>query len=928
MNNKIADLNNQKEKLLTIKSKYIEIMDYISNIDTIIDRYINSYNTLSDNAKEYINNIIEKNFPAIKIEDLEFISDIGYNIVENKINDLFNQDSNINKKIKNKIEIIDSIKSIINQEYIYFNSSEVNNLVEEIKSGIDVKNKASYIELKNRLELYNVCGLLTDDNIIYVEEFTKTILNELHALDSKMPFNTAADLYNFLDNARVLLPFLYDSLKSEYIPILQEKIDKYNDVRTKIKEKVESIYNENKKDIEKITQIKKYTKEYIESIINETIIEYLKEYTNETNDSVIAIIDKLINKIDNGIIEISNNIDSISKNISSASNLINKSKKELNESYNKLLTFIKDTNKEINDKKEEINRIKGYESKFNEINIKVKDSKDKESILEKIINDDLKNIEIKDSYTYDYSPVHNMVKSNIVGMENVTIILPTIFYTITLIILFLFISLIIKESKNEIAIFRLLGISKNKIRTAYLLNNSIISIIGIAIGLILGYLLMLFIVNYYEKFLLLPYSVYEINPLSIILCIVSTIIVVEISTLLATLELDKITPIQVLNKEKYQNKDISKFIKYITNFLSPLKKFSFIVYIRNKKNLILGIICTSFTVAIIFTSFAYVTSKDKIFNEYFDDRINYDAQIFKKGIIDEEYVKNIRQLKYVEKADILKYYYATIKGKNNEKKIVINALNNENNYIKIFDKNKNEIEYPSEGIVLEEHIANELGVKQNDIVYINDVPFKIENISFQSMGRINYIPLKDKEKLDSYLDTIVLKMDNNRHKDLIKQISNDDNYLYTVNYDSLREYNKKEFDSYVIPAIIIIAFSMISGFIIVINIYNYNLIDQKRNLSIFRSLGFNYREISKNLFIQSLIQWISSLVIGIPIGIALSIFALKQISSNSREYIYASGINEMIITALLIFAYILISHLIIMKKIKKINIVEEIKDSD
>ena len=121
---------------------------------------------------------------------------------------------------------------------------------------------------------------------------------------------------------------------------------------------------------------------------------------------------------------------------------------------------------------------------------------------------------------------------------------------------------------------------------------------------------------------------------------------------------------------------------------------------------------------------------------------------------------------------------------------------------------------------------------------------------------------------------------------------------------------------------------MISGFIIVINIYNYNLIDQKRNLSIFRSLGFNYREISKNLFIQSLIQWISSLVIGIPIGIALSIFALKQISSNSREYIYASGINEMIITALLIFAYILISHLIIMKKIKKINIVEEIKDSD
>ena len=96
----------------------------------------------------------------------------------------------------------------------------------------------------------------------------------------------------------------------------------------------------------------------------------------------------------------------------------------------------------------------------------------------------------------------------------------------------------------------------------------------------------------------------------------------------------------------------------------------------------------------------------------------------------------------------------------------------------------------------------------------------------------------------------------------------------------------------------------------------------------FRGFGFRYIEISNNLFIQSIIQWIKSIIIGLPIGIVLSKYILKKVSSPRREYIYASGIKEIIITILLVFIYIIISHLICMKNIKKINIVEEMKDRD
>ena len=279
-------------------------------------------------------------------------------------------------------------------------------------------------------------------------------------------------------------------------------------------------------------------------------------------------------------------------------------------------------------------------------------------------------------------------------MENVSKIIPIIFYIIILIVLFLFISLMIKQSNKEIAIYRLLGKSKNEIRLNYLINNMIISLFGIILGFIIGIFLMMYIVKYYKDFMLLPTVVYVIDYKSILISILLTIIVVSISTLLATLELDKITPIEVLNKEKYQEKKISKFTKLCTKFLSPFKKFSFIIYIRNKKNLILGIICSSATVALIFTSLAYVASKDKIFNQYFYDRTNYDVQVFKSGNIDEDYINGIRKLDYIYNVDLLRYFNVEIENNNKKANIIINALDNKNNYIRIYDKDNNIIKYP------------------------------------------------------------------------------------------------------------------------------------------------------------------------------------------------------------------------------------------
>ena len=922
------ELNNTKTKLLEIKNEYTNNISKINDIEEKINGYIDTYDSLSDNAKLYIKKIIDDKYPNFELEDIELIMDIGYSLLDNKINEVFDPNTEINSKIRDSIFKADMVKMIIDNEYDYINSDTVIELIQKIENNEDVTDLEEYIDLKNNLQIFGFVSEIDDENLLTVYKSTKEVLDEIHKINDRVPFENFTELYNFLDSSRVLLPSMYQILKEKVEPDIDKFVNDVNDLKTEAFNKLDDIDSSNKVYIQKTRSIVAVEFDYFRNTIDEMVLESLGEYTNNKNGKPVEIIDGLVNEIDNGINSVDDNIKTIDNKLFSAYKSIKTNEANLEQSYNVFEEMVLNAKIEIDNKINEIKSIKGYESKFNEILIKLDDSADKENTLDTIINTYLSDMEILDSYTYEHSPVYNHINYNLVGIEKLSTLVPIVFYTIILIVLYLFITLIIKQSKKEIAVFRLHGISKNQIRLGFCINNLLISFLGIILGFGIGFFLMMYIVNYFKKFFLLPTAVYEINKMSIVLSTIITVFVVEFATLIATFELDKITPIEVLNKKEYIDKKISKFTNFITRRFNPLRKFSFIVFVRNKTRLILGIICTSATVALIFSSLAYVASKDKIFNQYFDDRINYDAQIFQKGDVSADYLDEIRSLKYVKNADLLRYFNVTIKNNGKEVNTIVNALDNTNDYIRFYDKNNELIEYPKEGIVLEEHIANDLGVKQNDEVEINGIRFKIVDISFQSMGRVNYISLSDSYKLNSSFDTIVINMDKNKKEELLKEVSKDNKYVYTVFNDELREYNKNIFDSYTVPSIIIIIFALIIGYIIIINLNTYNIIDQKRNLSIFKMLGFRYKEISKNWFIQSITQCIVSIIIGLPLGVILSKIMLKTVSSPRRDFIYASGIKEVIITILLLFIYMYVSHRKCMSKFKKVDIIEEVKDED
>jgi ABC-type antimicrobial peptide transport system permease subunit len=138
----------------------------------------------------------------------------------------------------------------------------------------------------------------------------------------------------------------------------------------------------------------------------------------------------------------------------------------------------------------------------------------------------------------------------------------------------------------------------------------------------------------------------------------------------------------------------------------------------------------------------------------------------------------------------------------------------------------------------------------------------------------------------------------------------------------------KIFDIYDVAAWIIIGFAVLIGLIIVVNTSQTNLLEQSKELCVLRTLGFSHRIVSGKLFLQSLFYFVFSCIIGMPFGVAVARMALRQIATKGREYPFASGIAECLLTAGLVFGYILLSHLISMRSMKKWNIVERVKEKE
>ena len=746
----------EKEKLfedssLEAEEKFAQLEETESTLKATKKELESKRKELLDTRKnlQQTLNLMKENKDKLQqaVDGLEQIDD-GLKNIEN-ITDMLTADE--------AVQFVNLLKLVpgLDMEYLFDTVENLQNFIETVQDygfSYDVTDKVSDFSknLQDYMDQAESDYLYLNSDKIFDDEQDKV----LEVIKKYTIYDENAGLAENADNALATLEFIHNNVEEHnlytavsYLPVLgsdktfEKLLSDISDMKIVINELSEyteqplktagdltDIYSDTLNDIEEQKNQLVSQREQIEN----TLAEYgLTESDLENIPSLIEQAESGLAQIDDGIKQIDDNmpqiedglkeiadgkqlilskLDEAEKQLSDAKKEISENEKKLNDETAKALSEFADLKEELEKAYSELEEGEGYEMLCNQFLIYFKNGADSKSELEKL-KAILENeeISVKSSFVYEDSAVKNRIDVNLEPIETMSIFMPMVFFIIILIVVFMFMSLIIKQSRREIGILRALGFSKTSIKMLYCEVNFIVSVFSIVLGSVIGYCLMRYVGDYYKDFFPLPEFTFRVNIGMYLLSAVLTIVVGQISTLISTGTISKILPSEAMSRPAPETAEIPKFLQKLTAKSSPMTKFSVATMLRNKMRFAFSVICISASVMMIFSALAFITSKNYLLHQLYDERINYDCQIFFKADPDDDFMKSMSDLSFVKDVQKMPYYQADFTFNGKTKSAVVNGLDVNTELVGVYDRNNQKLAVPEQGIILEKHLAEELG---------------------------------------------------------------------------------------------------------------------------------------------------------------------------------------------------------------------------
>ncbi len=946
---KIKDLEDARKKLKDAQKQLAESIDKLEQAKSSlaeIDRNLSELNASYDqlNARD-VKQLIDKmrSAPAdTKLNDIYSAFAVFREFLGVASANGFTYDPNAS--VSEISQGLLMFVNVVETDYAILNSEGAGQLIQAAAMGMDISGQPGYEQLVQAICRYDD-SLLQGGDIVTAYQNALVKNAALHeqiqsggVIDALMLMTvfgegaTITEMQANLAKLRAMTDTLSEAV-GRPINTVGELVSAYDQTTSKLKKSIGELQDQRDSIVSELDKLGIKEKDIDKKLreLKDQLGDAEKQY-NEIPDAITKLRDG-IKEIEDGLADIPGAIEEIDRQIKEAQEQLNEAYQEYDDGRRKYETSLADAvsefaslREELQNAYKELDEEEGYDALCNQFLLYFDPNMDQKELLKKC-EQVLDDVEIKKSFVYEDSGVKNRIDINLEPIDTMSSFMPMVFFVVILIVVFLFMSLIIRQCRREIGILRALGFTKSSIRTLFCGVELVVSIAAIATGIAIGLGVMRYICGYYQDFFPLPRFTNHLNYRIMALAAVLTVVVGQVATLIGTTLISRIQPSEAMTRPAPVTAKTPRLLAALTKNAKPMVKFSISSMLRNKGRFVFSVICVAASVMMIFSSLAFITSKNRILHELYEQRIRYDCQVFFEEQPDAEMMKEMSDLGFTSNVEPMIYYESEIEFAGKKKDAVVNALVKDTEQVCVFDSDGNRLEIPAEGIMLERHLAEDLGAKAGDTVLVDGKPFRVTEISEQSVSRFQYIS-KESASGEGTLGCVILDVDEADEQKLLAYLTETDTYLYSVFTRLAYEGNAKVFKTYDLAAYIIIGFAIIIGLTIVYNTTQTNLLERKKELCVLRTLGFQRSEISASLFVQSLLQFLFSCLIGLPAGIMVAKTALKKISTEGREYVFANGPKEYVFTILLVFTYIVISHVLAMNSMKKWDLVENVKEKE
>ena len=555
--------------------------------------------------------------------------------------------------------------------------------------------------------------------------------------------------------------------------------------------------------------------------------------------------------------------------------------------------------------------------------------KEKQGI--EIKEDDVKQLKANIAFatTYDDSEITTFYKEANQALNLITLSAPMVFFVVVLIVTALFLFQIVKQCRKDIGIMRALGEKTSSISLVFLSIGFVVGLLAWIIGVGIGSIFTLLANEAYGSAIKLAPLAFNLQPVAIFSSLGIVTFVTVLTAFFASLNISSIRPVEAM-KALPPTKNTTPFLTRTLFKKAPITlKVTISQTLRNFSRYILSGICLLASGMLIFIALSIGESKNTMMNQTFETRLNYDVQVYFDNLPSEEDINNtfLSSDSNITSKTLIKYLPSEMVNTSNNKKAtgLINGLKDNQELIKVVDDYQHTIEVPKEGIILSTYHASLLDAKVGDVITANDVSLKVSAISNEYLYQVSYT------NFDSYnpeytRGSLLVKVKS--EKEFFDKYKDAAHVTY-ISYTSVirGEFNDR-LAAFEISSRLLTAMAIVVGFMIVFNMMQTNLKEQKRTFATMRTLGYQRISISLANLFTSIVQFIIAMVFALPIGIILSKRLLENISVPDQIYPFPHHYIMYVLTTVIVLAFLLVSHFLTMNKMKKWNLPESVKERE
>lgn len=537
---------------------------------------------------------------------------------------------------------------------------------------------------------------------------------------------------------------------------------------------------------------------------------------------------------------------------------------------------------------------------------------------------------------------HAVMQTEIDSLRNIARFMPAIFLGVAAAIQFIMLGRMVKSQRGEIGLMKAIGYSSRQIMLHYIGYALTVAFAGALLGAVTGVTLASVMSQIYAAYFNLPDTISGLNSQAVLYGFMSCAAVSLAAGWSASRSVVGINPAESMHPEspKGTGKIFLENWSWFWRRLSATWKMSLRSICRKWSRFAVTLTGVVFAVGLLVLSLFTNDSINYMFDRHFQQEQHYDYLVRFGTPVKENDLFTLARLEGVIKVEPLLELPVKMYLNERAENDVLQGLPLSVTLKEPTDDSGKPLRIPEEGLLIDRRTADKLGAKVGDWIKVETLlglgparydGLKVIGVSNQLIGNGSYLAIEQVNRLlreSGLVSGAMLRVEPGKTEGLTAEFNEMTNVSSISSPRKELENLNQTMDTMIYTITVLVFFAALLGFAIIYNASVISFAERKRDLAALRVLGFSNSEVSGLLLQEIILQSLLGIALGLPFGRLMAEAYLKSFDTDIFTIPAVFSLQTYLFSALGGLAFVFIAHLLVARGIKKLDLVDVLKNKD